>query len=592
MSGLKLQYLSNPSSGPSFIFGNPSKVTRKAAKKKKKALAKSSKARENKKTRSTTVSKRRKVGKSKKAKRRTKARGHKKTKRNPIVFTKVVTRKQRVGSINTPKERKHAIDQAMAVRRLMKSASPAAKSLYKEKLRKLQKAIRGSSSVRSATIRMLRAEKKKGGKKNYSIESSHMSRSELAAEGAAHLLKRAEATKKRLATLAAARPSRIAADKARKEAHKLAKELKKKAKKTARKAPKAAKALRAEAKAVVKKAKAVSKAAPKKAKKSKSKAKKKSGKKTHKKSSKKASKKTSKKTGKKSSKKSKAKNKKNPSRKHRKHRKHAKKASRHHRHHKKSKRAKYRGNPMGMNVKEIGKQVVDVFTGGQGLEKAGYLVAASVGNELASSAFLASSLGSSVGKALAKINPRLPGLLLPVLPGLAIAFGASKTKNSKAKEFGKAVAIITLVDMAESLAALVTGPVAAALHIPLQGVDFTMGRHRGMRGVDFTRAMHGVDYTAMRGVPRGLQALPSLRGLTSHDRADFGAGQSYDDAFSSAGGTLKTNADFGRQMADFGYGATPSMRGAHTGDRQYPDAMPDETGDDSDNPEEGSDHTV
>jgi colicin import membrane protein len=585
MSGLKLQYLSNPSSGPSFIFGNPVRVNRKKTKKKK-ALAKSSKARENKKTRSTTVSKRRKVGKSKKAKRHSKARGHKKTKRNPIVFTKVVTRKQRVGSINTPKERKHAIDQAQAVRRLMKSASPAAKSLYKEKLRKLQKAIRGSSRVRSATIRMLRAEKKKGGKKNYSIESSHMSRSELAAEGAAHLLKRAEATKKRLATLAAARPSRIAADKARKEAHKLAKELKKKAKKTARKSPKAAKALKAEAKAVVKKAKAVSKAAPKKAKKSKSKAKKKTGKKTHKKASKKTSKKTSKKA-----KKSKAKNKKNPSRKHRKHRKHAKKASRHG-HHKKSKRAKYRGNPMGMNVKEIGKQVVDVFTGGQGLEKAGYLVAASVGNELASSAFLASSLGSSVGQALSKINPRLPGLLLPVLPGLALAFGASKVKNSKAKEFGKAVAIITLVDMAESLAALVTGPVAAALHIPLQGVDFTMGKHRSMRGVDFTRAMHGVDYTSMRGVPRGLQALPSLRGLTSHDRADFGAGQSYDDAFSSAGGTLKTNADFGRQMADFGYGATPSMRGAHTGDRQYPDAMPDETGDDSDNPEEGSDHTV
>lgn len=585
MAGLKLQYLSNPTSGPSFIFGNPQRVNRK---KKKKILAKSSKARENKKTRSEAVSKRRKPKKSKSVKRRCKAKRVNRRKKNPIVFTRVVTHKKRIGSINTPKERKHAVHQAMAVRRLMKSASPGAKSLYKEKLRKLQKAIRGSSGVRTATIRMLRAEKKKGGKKNYSIESSHMSRSELAAEGSALLLKRAEATQKRLATLAASRPSRLAANKARKEAHKLAKELKKKAKKISRKAPKAAKALKAQAKAVVKKAKAVSKKAPKKApKKSKKKA---------------AKKKTSKKTSKKSMslskpkkpKKSKAKNKKNPARKHRKHRKHAKRAKSHHRKHRKSsKRAHYKGNPMGMNLKDIGKQIVDVATGGEGLEKAGYLVAASVGNELASSALMASAVGTQIGAALAKINPKLPGLLLPILPGLAIAFGASKMKNSKVKEFGKAVALLTLVDTAEALASMITGPVASALNIPLQGVDFTMGRHRGMRGVDFTRSgMSGVDFTrsGMSAVPRGLSAYPSLRGLTARDNGDFGSGQAHGDSFSSAGGTLKTGADFGRQMADFG--AYPSMRGAHTGDRMYPDAIADETGDDSDNPEESSDHTV
>jgi hypothetical protein len=91
-----------------------------------------------------------------------------------------------------------------------------------------------------------------------------------------------------------------------------------------------------------------------------------------------------------------------------------------------------------------------------------------------------------------------------------------------------------------------------------------------------------------------------MRGLTMRDNADFGT------YLPSPGGTLSTDADFGRQMADFGgvsfvpnhmsgvdftMGAVPSMRGAHTGDVMYQAGAVDADGN-QDNSDESNDHTV
>lgn len=228
-------------------------------------------------------------------------------------------------------------------------------------------------------------------------------------------------------------------------------------------------------------------------------------------------------------------------------------------------------------------KIVDFLTAGDKEQAAYILAAAALSEPLAGAAMKVPGAGAAlqaVTNALASVSPTAASAIAPIVPNLVIAVGAEligqKMGQKKVQAFGKALMITNIVDLGEAIGSLLASAVG------LQGVDYT-----AMRGVDFTMGRHRRGVGA---VPRGIAAVPSMRGLTSHDRADFGAGSS--DSIVTAGGTLKTAADFGRQMADFGgvdytMGMVPSMRGAHTMDAQIADGS-----DDSDNPDESADHTV
>lgn len=292
-----------------------------------------------------------------------------------------------------------------------------------------------------------------------------------------------------------------------------------------------------------------------------------------------------------------------------------------HKHRRKARRHSFLKNPFG-GVGSMGDKIVSFLVGGdKGLATQLFIapaVAGLVQDALAYAWPGFAGVVASVENTLNGISPQLGGLLGPIMPNLVLAIGAEAVgqqfKKPIIQKFGAALMFANIIDLGEAVGALASmaiipsaAPPAAAAATPAQavtspalsGVDFTMGRRRGFRGVDFTarQGIHGIP-RGLRGLPQGLRAMPSMRGvdfsatpgfggLTPADRGDFGQGTS--DAFQSAGGTLKTNADFGRQMAD--YGAMPAMRGAHTGDVMYADYTQDADGND-DNSDESNDHCV
>lgn len=563
MAGLKLQYLTNPSGGdgPKFIFGNPVAEHSRAKnqkRSKKQKLARKSKARENQDIRSAKMARKRHKSSAKK--------------RNPIaVHGQKGTHIKRVSVSLTRPERAAGVAATRKMKEFYKKRLESgmltgkAAAEYKKALRKRQRGVaRGKFGVVRAAKAVKAAEAQ-----GYKTFASHMTPDELRAikigEGRAKAARSKKAAKSRAASKRAAAKRKAAAKKAAKKAAKT-RRLKKK-----------------EQELMAKKSKRKARKSRKTRKHGRKKSHKKSGKKSH--GRKKGRKSGGRKKARKHSRKS---HRKHGGRKaHRKHggRKKARKSSKKHSA-RKGRKMRVKRNPEGTSGKSMSAKIMEALnkiTGGEA-SNAPYLAAASVGNDVVSAAFQGALMkyAPSVVTAMAKVSPNLPVYVLPVVPGLATAYAASKSSNQHVKKLGQAIGLITLIDLVQSLSSLVSGPVMRS--VGLEGVDFTVGRKRGMRGVDYTR---------MGAVPRGLQAIPSLRGvdvtpmhgLTARDRADFGRERQVTSA-----GTITTPADFGRQMADFG--AVPSLRGAHTMDRQYADAQPDESGDDSDNPEEGSDHTV
>lgn len=238
-------------------------------------------------------------------------------------------------------------------------------------------------------------------------------------------------------------------------------------------------------------------------------------------------------------------------------------------------------------------KVVNFLTAGDPKQAAYLVAAAALAQPLSAAALKIPGVGAGlnyVDSMLAKVSPNAANAITPILPTTLVAaileIVGQKMNKPILKRAGEVLMITNLVSLGASIGDVVSTVTG------LQGVDFTLGRRRGMRGVDFTRsgvgavpAMRGVDFTrsGMGAIP-SMRAIPAMRGLTAHDSADFG--RTFADfgagipgeTIRSAAGTYKTSADFG---------AIPSMRGySHTMDVMGPDD------DGQQMPEESSDHMV
>lgn len=229
-----------------------------------------------------------------------------------------------------------------------------------------------------------------------------------------------------------------------------------------------------------------------------------------------------------------------------------------------------RKNPQGGTM---GK-ALDFITAGDPKE-AGYILAAAALSEPAAAlALQIPGLGSvlaQVNTTLAGINPNLAAAVVPILPTFLLAliaeFAGKKTGNKHVQGMGKGLMITNIVDFGEALGATLSSAagLSGVSFTPMSAVPHGMGRKRhGMRGVSYT--------------PMG--AIPSMRGLTRHDNADFGrqmADFGGENLMTSAG-MVSTAADFGG--VDFTMGAVPRgfKGGSHTGDVQYPNPQTDSDG--------------
>jgi len=571
MSGLKLQYLSNPSgSAPSFIFGNPQKAPKRRKKTKKKGLAKSSKSRENSSNqRMVRVAKRRRNKASKQVHHK-KRRASKRTKKNPhVTYGTKGTRAKRIGSSKTREERLEAVKAALAHRARMrgpvaeklKAKYPEAYEHAKKSLRKRQRSIHKESGRRHAHYKKAAKYRKKG-----------------------YLVSVADESPKRAALMERREKIAMRKEKARRKA--AARKRKAKHKKRAKKAHHTRKRNKSKAKARARKAAA-----------------------TRRRNKRKQS------------------VKKNPYKRSRS-KKHALRRSvgkhKKHRKSRKAKRPSFLKNPFG-GAGSMGDKIVDFLTGGDKKLATSLFVAPAVAGLVQDAISYAwpgfAGVIASIEGTLNGINPQLGGLLSPIMPNLVLAVAAEAAgqhfKKPLVQRMGAALMFANIIDVSEAVGALVSTALIPSTTVPasaaatpaqlvtgapaatVSGVDFTMrGIPRGLHGVDYTMGHRG-----MRGIPKGFRAMPSMRGvdfsstpgfngLTPRDRGDFGRqfadfGQGTSDAFHSAGGTLKTNADFGRH----GQGAMPAMRGAHTGDVMYPDPTVDADGNEIDT-DESDDHMM
>lgn len=589
MSGLQLQVLSNPGlgDGPSFVIGNPQAVSKP---RKKRSLAKNPRKREN-----SSMSKRRKRRASHRRKATHRRKAHRRHRRNPFetVLQKGSGPKLSSGHYHTDQELKKStrtvkfkIDQLRKYRGKPSNIAPA---LVQKRIKQLESEIRDMVKLRSKGRQISRAAKKdihrlkaagykvisaarvtarkaasggssapaRSGKRSYGI---------IGREGNTLLIRKKDGTVKRVAMKGRRKVKVHAAPggKRRKSGGKRRKSGAKR-RKSSRKGGRAkfVKSNRA-GYSCLQLANGKKKYFKLKGRKKRGKARRKSAKR------------------------------KNPRR-----RRHyamnprRRRRARHgHRKHGKRRgsRRHYRKNPFGGTM---GK-ALDFVTAGDPKE-AGYILAAAALSEVIASAALQipglGSLLTTVNTALAGINANLAAAVTPILPTFFAALGAEfagqKTGNKMVQDFGKALMITNIVDLGEALGASLSSATGLA------GVSFTpMGRrHRHMGAVP----------RGLSAVPRGLSAVPrGMRGLTMRDNADFGT------YLPSPGGTLSTDADFGRQMADFGgvsfvpnhmsgvdftMGAVPSMRGAHTGDVMYQAGAVDADGN-QDNSDESNDHTV
>lgn len=549
MSGLKLQILSNPSSTPSFVIGNPQRVK----KPKKKRIAKKSRKREN-----TLMSKRRRRHATSKKKR-----PHRRHRRkNP--FEQVLTSGKKtvtVGPFLTRKEQakatrtvKHKISQLRALRKKDSKIAPA---LRERMLKKFEGELRNMRKHRAAgrahgrrAISEIRALKAKGFRthkarrvsmktaiERESSKSKKRSYGIIGREGNVLIIRKKDGTIKRVIIKKRSKKKAAAPKKRR---HKKRKHAKKHAKRRARPRKKKGKKMARRRKHRAKR--------------------------------------------------------KNP---HRRHRKNPRRRRGHKgkHHHKRAKhKRRHRRNPLGGTM---GK-ALDWITGGNPREAAFILGAAAVSEPLASAALNIPGLGSvlmAVNSALATVSPNVGAAIVPILPGLLVALAAEAAgqklgpKGKVLQEFGRGLMITNIVDLGEALGD------AVSTMMGLSGVSFTptMGRHRGMRGVSFTKNHMGAVPRGLSAVPRGMGSyLPSPGGTLSTD-ADFGG-----IPHGMGGLTYRDKADFGdsRQMADFGgvdftMGAYPSMRGggSHTGDVMFADPTLDANGEEDDT-SESNDHTV
>ena len=559
MAGLKLQYLTNPAgSTPSFIFGNPQRVS-------KKTVAKKRKARENKKIRNSKMAK-------KKAKKRGSARkSHRKSRRrNPEISTGIRHGRAKViGHSATRAERFAHIKSLLAERKRVQSENvPYTPGMTGEEKAALRKAARKSlrKGQRSARKFQKGWHKRvkalaKAHKEGYVSSTSDIDEKRLGRITRGHskakrkAAKRAKSLKRSKKRKASSRKKKAAATRKKNRGTQLIRVPKKRKQKKAKKARKPSKkARKAKARKPSKKARKTKARKVKAARKAKA--------------------------AKKASARRKAKALRKIKKKMHPYQKNPRRRRGSHRSGRKSRKHGLLRNPS-EGIKQMGDKLMALLnklTGGEA-SNVPYLAAAAVGNDVVGSAFNMAlrKYAPTLRAKMAAINPNLPTYVLPIVPGLAFAFACSKASDARVKKLGQAAGLVTLVDLIQSLTAMVSGPALKAA---------------GLSGVDFTRSLRGVDFT-MGAVPRGLSAIPrgmrgvqftpGMKGLTSRDRSDFGSG----DWIRSPGGTLKTNADFGRQMADFG--AVPTLRGAHTGDQQYQDSGDDDSESSTD---ESSDHTV
>jgi hypothetical protein len=536
MSGLKLQYLSNPSTKPSFVIGNPSaapaKRKRGLGKGKHSGIAKSRQERENEKTGSKTMAKRkhRKHG-SKHASHRKHGR-----KSNPTeVSAKKGKRRIVLGTKPTRKEFRKLLTTARAMQTEIEKGkgSPALQDYGRKARNRLIHAAKKARKVEARLDKLAGKMKKKGWK----IKSRRISAKAAIALSKKKKHRKAASKKKSHAKKRKHVAKKVAVKVAKPKRHRKRKHVAKKAKHR--------KAKREHAK-------------------------------------KRASRKHGKRKG-------------YWSKRRHPHHLHVsvkglRKGSKRKRSQKVGKKtfklSVFRKNPEGGSML---KKVSNFLTAGDPKQAGMLVVAAALSQPVSALALKIPGLGKVLNmtdSALAKVSPQAANAITPILPTAFIAalleVAGAKMNKPALRKAGAALMITNIVSIGASIGDVISSATG------LQGVDFTLGRsRRGMRGVDFTRtgvgaipAMRGVDFTRT-----GVGAIPALRGLTAHDRADFGRSTADfgagGETIRSAAGTYKTPADFGAVPA------VSAMRGyAHTADVMGPDD------DGQQNPEESADHMI